>query len=340
MRALVITRHGGPEVLQVREMADPQPGARQVLVRVRAAGLNFAEIMARQGLYLDAPKPPCVVGYEASGVVEQVGSEVTEFQIGDRVIAMIQFGSHAELIAAAVDEVLPMPANMSFEQAAALPVNYLTAYHMLHRVAHVRSGQRLLIHSAAGGVGIAVIQLCQAVGGVELFGTASAGKHAYLREIGLDHPIDYRTEDYVDAVRTLTNGQGVDIVLDPLGGKDWRKGYRLLRPAGHLCAYGFSNNTSGDGTRSLLRVLGQMAQVPLWNSISLMNENRAVSGVNMGHLWGEKAMLREELMALLGLFAAGKIAPKIDSTYPFDQAADAHRRIESRGSIGKVLLVP
>ncbi len=340
MRALVITRHGGPEVLQVREMADPQPGARQVLVRVRAAGLNFAEIMARQGLYLDAPKPPCVVGYEASGVVEQVGSEVTEFQIGDRVIAMIQFGSHAELIAAAVDEVLPMPANMSFEQAAALPVNYLTAYHMLHRVAHVRSGQRLLIHSAAGGVGIAVIQLCQAVGGVELFGTASAGKHAYLREIGLDHPIDYRTEDYVDAVRTLTNGQGVDIVLDPLGGKDWRKGYRLLRPAGHLCAYGFSNNTSGDGTRSLLRVLGQMAQVPLWNSISLMNENRAVSGVNMGHLWGEKAMLREELMALLGLFAAGKIAPKIDSTFPFDQAADAHRRIESRGSIGKVLLVP
>jgi NADPH:quinone reductase-like Zn-dependent oxidoreductase len=340
MRAIFITRHGGPEVLQVREVTDPVPGPRQVLVRVAAAGLNFAEIMARQGLYLDAPKPPCVVGYEASGVIERIGSEVKEFAVGQRVIAMIQFGSHAELIAANVAEVLAMPDDMTFEQGAALPVQYLTAYHMLHRVTHIRPGQRILIHSAAGGVGIALIQLCQAVGNVEIFGTASAGKHVYLKEIGLNHPIDYRNQDYAQVVRELTQGEGVDIVLDPLGGKDWRKGYDLLRPAGHLCAYGFSNNTTGNGKRNLFRVLGQMAQVPLWNSISLMNQNRAVSGVNMGHLWGETAMLREELMALLELFAAGKIAPKVDSTFSFEQAGEAHTRLESRGNVGKVLLVP
>lgn len=338
MRAVFITRHGGPEVLELREVADPVPGPRQVLVQTRAAGLNFADLMARQGLYPDAPPPPCVVGYEAAGEIIQLGADVTEFQLGQRVIAMSQFGAHAEKVCTTVEQILPMPDHMTFEQGAALPVNYLTAYHMLHRVAHVRPGQRLLVHSAAGGVGIAVLQLCQAVGNVEVFGTASAGKHAYLQEIGLNHPIDYRTQDYAEVVNQLTSGQGVDIVLDPLGGKDWRKGYNLLRPAGHLVAYGFSNNTTGTGKRSILRVAGQIAQVPLWNAISLMNANRSVAGVNMGHLWGEVEMLREEMQALLELFGQGKIAPKIDSTFPFAQASEAHRRLESRGSVGKVVM--
>jgi NADPH:quinone reductase-like Zn-dependent oxidoreductase len=166
MRAVWITRHGGPEVLEVRETPDPEPGPGQVRVRVRAAGLNFAEVMARQGLYPDAPKPPCVVGYEAAGVVDAVGPGVSGPAVGQRVVALARFGAHAEAVCVPAEQTLALPEGTGFEEAAALPVNYLTAYHMLFRVACVRPGERVLVHMAAGGVGIAVLQLCRTVEGV------------------------------------------------------------------------------------------------------------------------------------------------------------------------------
>src|SRR6185369_6233152 len=148
-----------------------------VRIRVHAAGLNFAEVMARQGLYPDAPKPPCVVGYEVAGVVDALGPGVDGPAVGARVLALVRFGGHAELVCAPVRQVVELPGALGFEEAAAIPVNYLTAYHMLFRVANVRPGQRVLVHMAAGGVGLAVLQLCRTVGGVETFGTASAAKH-------------------------------------------------------------------------------------------------------------------------------------------------------------------
>lgn len=339
MRAIWITRAGGPEVLAVRESPDPEPGPGEVRVAVRAAGLNFAEVMARQGLYPDAPGLPCVVGYEVAGVVDALGAGVTGLAAGQRVLALVRFGGHAELVCAPAERVLPMPDGLSFTDGAALPVNYLTAYHMLFRVANLRPRDRVLVHMAAGGVGIAVLQLCRTVPEVVTFGTASAAKHPVLREEGCTHPIDYRTEDYAARVRQLTGGAGVDLVLDPLGGRDWRRGLGLLRPVGQLIAYGFANLSAGE-RRSVRRMVAQLTGVPLLTPVGLMDRNRTVSGVNLGHLWDRADLLREELAALLDLWRAGAIRPRVDSVYPFAEAAAAHRRIGERRNVGKVVLVP
>ena len=339
MRAVWITGHGGPEALQVRETADPVPGPGQVRIRVSAAGLNFADVMAAQGLYPDAPKPPCVVGYEVAGVIDALGAGSAGLAAGQRVLAMTHFGGHSDVVCVPTDQALPIPEAMSFETAAALPVTYLTAYHMLFRVACVRPRERVLVHMAAGGVGTAVLQLCRMVDDVTVFGTASAGKHDVLRAEGCAHPIDYHTTDYAAEVRRLTGGEGVDVVLDPLGGNDWRKGLKLLRPSGRLVAFGFANLASGQRRRPA-RLASQVLGVPLLTPLQLMNQNKTVSGVNIGRLWGEMAALREELQAVLALWDQGRIKPHIDGCYPFTEAAAAHRRILQRQNIGKILLTP
>jgi NADPH:quinone reductase-like Zn-dependent oxidoreductase len=310
-----------------------------VRVRVSAAGLNFAEVMAAQGLYPDAPKPPCVVGYEVAGVIDALGEQTQGLTAGQRVLAMTHFGGHADAVCVPAEHVLGIPDAMSFEEAAAVPVNYLTAYRMLFRVAGVRPGERVLVHMAAGGVGMAVLQLCRTVDDLEVFGTASAAKHEALRAEGCAHPIDYHATDYAAEVRRLTEGEGVDIVLDPLGGNDWRKGLKLLRPGGRLVAYGFANLASGPRRRPA-RMAAQVAGIPLLTPLQLMNQNRTVSGVNIGRMWGQIATLREELQAVLALWDKGSVKPHIDRTYPFAEAAAAHRRILQRQNIGKVLLRP
>jgi synaptic vesicle membrane protein VAT-1 len=339
MRAVWITRPAGPGALEVREAADPEPGPSQVRIRVRASGLNFADVMAAQGLYPDAPKPPCVVGYEVAGVVDALGDDTLGRAVGERVLALTHFGGHADVVCVPAEQVLPMPDAMGFEEAAAMPVNYLTAYHMLFRVAGVRPGERVLVHMAAGGVGTAVLQLCRTVQDVEVFGTASAGKHDVLKAEGCAHPIDYHATDYAAEVRRLTAGEGVDIVLDPLGGQDWRKGLKLLRPCGRLVAYGFANLASGPRRRPV-RLVSQAAGIPLLTPLGLMNRNWTVSGVNIGHLWGQVAVLREELQAVLALWQQGSVKPVIDRTYPFAEAAAAHRRILEHRNTGKIVLVP
>lgn len=339
MRAVWITRPGTTDVLAVRETPTPEPGAGQVRVRVERAGLNFADVSARKGMYPDAPPTPCVVGYEAAGVVEKLGDGVTAPALGARVMALTRFGGHADHVIIPADQAVPIPDAMSFDDAAAIPVNYLTAYHILFRVAPVRPGERVLIHMAAGGVGTAALQLCRTVPDVETFGTSSASKHDHLRAQGCTHPIDYRTTDYEVEVRRITGGKGVDLVLDPLGGGDLRKGFRLLRPAGRLVCYGFAN-AQGAGGRNYLKLASALAQTPFFHPFSLMNDNRSVAGVNLGHLWDEQAMLREELDALLALYEKGAIKPVIDGVYEFDRARDAHERIEQGRNVGKVLLRP
>jgi synaptic vesicle membrane protein VAT-1 len=339
MRAIWITRPGGPDALEVRDAADPEPGPGQVRIRVHAAGLNFAEVMAAQGLYPDAPKPPCVVGYEVAGVVDALGADTEEFATGSRVLALTHFGGHADVVCVPAGQVLPIPDAMSFAEAAAIPVTYVTAYHMLFRIAGLRPGERVLAHMAAGGVGMAVLQLCRTVDNVEIFGTASAAKHEALRAEGCGHPIDYHATDYAAEVRRLTAGEGVDIVLDPLGGNDWRKGLKLLRPCGRLVAYGFANLASGQRRRPA-RLAAQMLSIPLVTPLQLMNRNLSVSGVNIGHLWNQPVLLRDELRAVLRLWESGAIKPRIDASYPFTEAAAAHRRILSRQNIGKIVLVP
>jgi synaptic vesicle membrane protein VAT-1 len=339
MHAIWIQKHGGPEVLAVRESPDPEPEPGHVRVRTRAVGLNFAEVSARQGLYPDAPKPPCIVGYEGAGVVDAVGSGVTRWAPGDRVVYLSRFGGHASVVCVADNQLFRMPESMSFEDGAALPVNYLTAYHMLFVVRRIRPGDTVLVHMAAGGVGTAVLQLCRTVGRVTTIGTASATKHDYARSHGCDHVIDYRSVDYVSEVRRLTNGRGVDVVLDALGGPDWKKGYSLLAPGGLLVAFGMTN-IAGVGSRSMLRVLGQVLRQPLYNSMSLMNDNRGVAGVNMGHLWDDVSLLTGEADALVDLYRQGKIKPHVGAVFPFSRAGEAHSLLEHGRNVGKIVLTP
>jgi synaptic vesicle membrane protein VAT-1 len=339
MRAIWIRKHGGPEVLEVRTAADPTPASNEVRVRVAACGLNFAEISARQGIYPDAPKPPCVVGYEGAGVIDSIGSNVRGLSVGMRVLFMKQFGAHADCVCLGSELIVPLADAMSFEHAAALPVAYLTAYHMLCRVARVRPGDSVLIHMAAGGVGTAALQLCRSIGDVTTFGTCSASKHDYARSQGCQHPIDYRNVDYVAEVRRLTDGRGVDYVFDPLGGRDWKKGYGLLRESGMLVCYGMAN-AAQPGKRNLVRAVRTIIAAPRFSAFSMLGENKGVAGLNLGHLWHRADLLRPELLELVRLYAEGKIRPHIDSTYPFEKVAEAHARIEHGKNLGKVLLVP
>lgn len=339
MRALFVTRRGGPEVLQIREVPDPVPGPGEVRVAVRAAGVNFADVMARLGLYPDAPPLPAVVGYEVAGIVDAVGPGVESPAPGDRVLALVRFGGQAEKVVLPARQALPMMDGTGFEEAAAIPVTYLTAWHALFRMGHLAPGQSVLVHMAAGGVGTAALQLCATVPGVTVYGTASAAKHAVIRDMGCHHPIDYRTRDYAEEVRRLTGGRGVDLVLDPLGGADWKKGYALLRPGGMLVTYGFANIASGP-RRSVAQAVRQFLSVPRFSPLALMEDNRGVAGVNMGHLWGEEEMVLGELRAILALHREGRIRPVVDSTFPLAEGARAHERLQGRGNVGKVLLIP
>jgi NADPH:quinone reductase-like Zn-dependent oxidoreductase len=336
MRALTTPRYGGPDVLEVRTLPDPVPQKGQIRIRVARAGLNFADVNARVGLYPDAPKPPMVVGYEVSGTVDALGPGVSTPAVGTGVLAMTDFGGQATHVLADARVAYPIPPGMTLDQAAALPVNYVTAHHLLHRVGAVRPGRSVLVHSAAGGVGLAVIQLARAVGEVTLFGTASGAKHAFLRQAGLQHPIDYRTTDWAAEVRKLTQGRGVDLILDPLGGEDTKRGYQLLAPVGHLVCFGFSNVMSG-GKRSWPHVLLQLTKQQRFGPMQLMSDNRTVSGVNLQHLFGEVTLLGDVMKELFQLFAAGKIAPHVDRVFPLSEGAAAHRFLQERRNVGKVL---
>ena len=344
MRAVWITKHGGRGVLQVRETPDPLLGEGEIRIRVKACGLNFAEVTARQGLYPDAPKPPCVVGYEGAGIVEALGpgvasSEYGDCEVGSRVLYLSLFGGHADVVTVPARNVFRIPDSMSFEEAAALPVNYLTAHHILFEIRRIKAGEHVLIHAAAGGVGTALLQLCKTVPDVVTYGTCSAGKHDYVREQGCDHPIDYRHTDYPPEIMRLTDGRGVDLIIDSLGGPDWRRGFQLLRQAGMLVACGVANINKGQ-KRHLFHVLSTLVFSSRFSPLKLMDTNRAVAGLNMGHLWNEPGLMRGQMESVLRYHQQGKIKPHVFETFPFDRAADAHAALEERLNTGKVLLIP
>jgi len=340
MRQVWITKAGPPEALQMKEAPDPVPQENEVLISVRSAGINFADIMARVGLYSDAPKPPCVVGYEIAGEIEQVGRQVTAFQPGDRVFTATRFGGYSSKIVADSREVFPVPADWTFHEAAGLPVNYLTAYQLLVVMGSIREGSTVLIHSAGGGVGTAATQIAR-IFQAEIFGTASAHKHAYLRKNGVHHPIDYRSEDYREAVMDLTGGKGVDLVIDPLGGANWKKSYRALRPTGRLLMFGVSSMVPGKA-KSIIQAVKALVRVPFlqFNPFNLINQNKGILGVNVGHLWEEQEMLLSWLRQILEWAEAGALRPHIDKIFTFDRAAEAHHYIQDRKNLGKVCLQP
>jgi synaptic vesicle membrane protein VAT-1 len=338
MRQIWITKAGAPEVLTVKDAPDPEATAGTVRVRVRAAGINFADLMARLGVYPDAPKIPCVVGYEVSGVIDQVGDGVTDFAVGDRVFGMPHFGGYSDTVVLPTLQTFHMPAQMTFEEGAALPVVYLTAHHMLLHTGSLRPGMKVLVHSAAGGVGLAAIELLRANGCV-IIGTASVGKHDFLRERGVQHCLD-SSGDVAAAARALVGGDGkIDLVLDPVGGRSWKESYALIAPGGRIVCFGASTNAPGK-TRNLWAIVKMLASLPRWNPIGLMNANKTVTGVNMGPMFDHLDVVRPQFEALVRMYEAGLIKPFVDRTFRFDEAPAAHHYLHDRKARGKILLVP
>jgi NADPH:quinone reductase-like Zn-dependent oxidoreductase len=337
VRSLVITKNGEPEVLQVQERPDPEPGRGQVRVAVKAAGINFADLMARMGMYPDAPNPPSVVGYEFAGDVESVGEGVDGLSPGDRVLGGCRFGGYSELVATDAGSVLPLPEDWSYEEGAAFPVNYATAYAGLIRYGALREGERVLIQSAAGGVGIASTQIAKLLG-AEVFGTASASKHDACRECGVDHPIDYRERDFVKEVRRITGEkESIDLVMDAIGGRSFAKSFSLLRPGGRLVCFGAAGLVTGD-RRNVPGAIKQLVQTPWFHPLRLSSNSKSVLGLNMLRLWDAKGSLDEWIDPLQEWVEAGKLRPVVAKAFPLEEGAAAHRFMQERQNVGKVVL--
>ncbi len=340
MRQIWIPRAGPPEVLELREATDPLPGRGEVRVRVEAAGINFADIVGRLGIYPDLPPMPVVPGYEVAGRIDAVGEDVGVDWIGRDVLALTRFGGYADVVCVPERQAFVRPAEMSATEGAALPVNYLTAYLLIEIMGGLGSAETVLIHSAGGGVGIAAIQLARQIG-AQIIGTASAAKHDFLKSIGVDHCIDYTCEDFEQRVRKLTQGAGVELAIDAVGGTSFKKSFRTLAPTGRLGMFGLSAAVTGKQP-SRLAFLRTALSMPWlqFNPVALINQNKGVFGVNLGHLWDEAGRLSAWMEALLQYYRMSVIRPVIAAKFSFDEAAAAHHYIQDRKNVGKVLLIP
>jgi NADPH:quinone reductase-like Zn-dependent oxidoreductase len=333
MRAVEIPRYGPPDVLRVIEREDPVAGAGQVVVDVAACGVNFADTMARVGLYADAPKPPMVVGYEVAGTIAEVGEGVDATRIGERVMAATQFGGYASRVAVPVADVVPLVEWLSFEQGAAIPVNYATAWAALVGYGSLQAGEKVLIHAAAGGVGIAATQVAKR-GGAEIWGTSSPAKHDAIRANGVDHAIDYRKDGWWEGLPQF------DVILDAIGGRQFRRSYAMLRAGGRLVAFGASS-VSRDEKRKLRKVIPQaLPMLRGFNLIEQMESSKAIIGLNMLTLWKDRGTLEPWTAPLAELIEDGTVQPVVSDAVPFDNAAEAHRIIVERRNVGKVVLTP
>jgi NADPH:quinone reductase-like Zn-dependent oxidoreductase len=332
MRAVVITKHGGPGVLKVQERPDPVLGPGEVRIDVAAAGINFADIMARLGFYPDAPKTPCVVGYEVSGTILELGEGVGDLNHGQRVVAGTEFGGYASQVVVPADAVVALPDGLTFEQGAAIPVNYGTAWMGLVGFGSLRPGERVLIHAAAGGVGIAATQVAKRQG-AEVYGTSSPGKHARISELGVDHPLDYTTAGWE---RNLPQ---FDLIMDAIGGKSLRRSYELLGGGGRLIAFGASGVVSGE-RRNPIAALRTALRMPRFNLIKQMSASKAVIGLNMYTLSQDERRREQVSAALRELLDDGTIDPVVAGSFSFEEAGAAHNMITERRNVGKVVLTP
>jgi len=333
-RRVVVTQHGGSDVLQVVTSEMPAPGSGEVRIRVKATGLAFADILMREGLYPGTPKVPFAPGYDVVGVVNRLGEGVADWQLGDRVAALTVLGGYADYLTWPAADLVSVPDELSADDAVSLVLNGTTADQMLHRVADVPSGGRILIHGAAGGVGTAMLQLAR-LDDITVYGTASQPKHDLIRELGAT-PIDYRSEDFVERVRKLTNGEGVDAVFDPIGGANWRRSARALKRGGHLVTYGMSAMLEANGLQRRLAAVSSFAQLG-WLKL-VPNGRRAsfysITGLEKKH----PEWFRADLERLFRLCASGEIEPVIGKRLTLDETAQAHELLENADVRGKIVL--
>ncbi|MFT9497425.1 quinone oxidoreductase family protein [Anaerosolibacter sp.] len=325
MKAIVIEEFGGPEVLRLKDIDVPKVEANQVLIRVAAASVNFADIKTRKGEFHGAGKPPVIPGLDAAGVVESVGSNVKTIQKGDRVIAFPGKGSYAEYIVADERLTFPIPDSIDFDTAAASPLVTFTTYNLLHQVGRMRAGESVLIHVAAGGIGTTAIQIAKLLGAKQIIGTVGSDEKIQVaKQVGADLVINYRKQSFSKVVNEATDGKGVDVILDSVGGDNFNESLECLAMYGRIVNF---NSSSGSG--------GTV------NTKQLHGSCRAVLGFSIATTLKQRPeMIQETAKQVLPMLAQGKIKIVISGTYPLEDAGKVHELIESRQTVGKILLKP
>lgn len=324
MRAIVMRQWGEPRDLELQELPDPQPGPGQVAIEVRAIGCNFFDTLMVQGKYQVKPPLPFSPGGEIAGIVTGSGTGVSGFAAGDRVFAMLGWGGYASAAVAPAATVVEMPATMSFEEGAAFGIVYQTSYFGLVYRAALQAGETLLVHAAAGGVGLAAVQIGKALGARVIATASSADKLAIARQHGADAAFEYGSSDWVDAVKEFTDGRGADVIYDPVGGDIFDLSLKCIAFGGRLLVIGFASG-----------------RIPTMQVNRILLKNIAIVGLHWGaYREHDPAKIPEAMRALFALYEEGKITPLVSSTYPLHQAADALAEIASRRSTGKVVLIP
>ena len=334
-RRVAITKAGSPSVLKILEMPMPVPKEGEVCIEVHFAGINFADTLMRLGLYQPRPPFPFTPGYELSGTIHSIGEGVSNFEVGQRVVAAMPTGGQSSHVAVKTSRVIPVPDDMGLDAAAAMPVTYLTAHHMLHYLGHMKKGDTVLIHGGAGGVGTAALQLCQWAGIERVWATASGSKSEIIEKFG-GIAIDRHNEDFVEIVKSATDGRGVDHILDPIGGDNLTRSLSVLAEGGRLYTYGMSA-AAPSSKRSLIRAFLAWRKIPKFDPLKLMTRNRGVFGVHMG-TWKDEDAMSEQLYKIMEGIKLGHLKPVIDSVFDAEDVADAHQYIHDAKNIGKVLL--
>ncbi|GFY44434.1 synaptic vesicle membrane protein VAT-1 homolog-like [Trichonephila inaurata madagascariensis] len=339
MKCVVLSSFGGLKAIKIQNKPEPTPGEGEVLIRVKSCGLNFLDVMLRQGIIDSPPKLPIIMGYECAGEVEAVGEGVPDVQVGDRVAALTDCKSWAELVVVNTKYIYKLPQEMTFQDASAMLMNYVVAYGLVFDTACIRENQTVLIHSAGGGVGLAIAQLIKTIPNITLIGVASKHKHEAIKNY-YAHLIE-RGTDYVQEVKKLAPS-GVDIVLDCLCGEDSNKGYGLLKPMGRYILYGNSSIVTGE-TKSIFSVAKSWWQVDKLKPMKLFDENRSVSGFHLRHLLYKQNghdYVRNAVEKIFKLWLDGQIKPIIDSTYAFEDIPEAMQHLHERKNIGKITIDP
>ncbi len=334
-RCVSITKAGSPSVLKIVEIDDPIPKDGEVCIDVHFAGINFADTLMRLGLYQPRPPFPFTPGYEVSGIISSIGKEVSSLKIGQRVVAAMPTGGQKSKVCVKESRVILLPDEMELDSAAAMPVIYLTAHHMLHYLGEMKKGDSVLIHGGGGGVGTAALQLCKWAGIDKVWATASKSKADIIKKYG-GIPIDRHNEDFVDIIKSETNGRGVDHILDPIGGDNLRKSMSVLAEGGKLYSYGMSA-AAPSSKRSFLKAFLAWRKTPKIDPLQLMMKNRSIFGVHMG-TWKDESVMVQQLARIIEGIKLGHLEPVIDSVYAAEDVAKAHQHIHDAKNVGKVLL--
>ncbi len=341
-RRIIVTHYGGPDALQVLEEECPEPKHGEVRVRVLAAGVALPDVMAREGVHPETPRVPFTPGWDLVGAVDRIGNDVSGIESGQLVAAMPIHGAYADFVCLPQRELVPVPPGLDAAEAVSLVLNYTTAYQMLHRSAHVRPGQRVLIHGAAGGVGTALLQLGR-LAGLEMYATCSSKGSPAVSDLG-GVPIDYQNEDFVNEIHRLASA-GVDVVFDPIGGPHLWRSRKALRPGGRVVGYGNTSSLRGAGLAS--RRPGhrnRLHGIPIYllyivGGWLLPGSKRLVPYSIQTLKKLKPALFREDLIALFDLLQQKKIKPVIARRFPLVEARQAQELLGKGGVIGKIVLV-